>query len=190
MSSNNFKYVSKSMADIIENLPFEVYDSTHFWIIYIKKKEMTFDIECDCRIAAMTLSCLWYDDLSFLIHKNHDNVEIQIPSHCSYITIRFDDDKYNLHRSLKDLQGQWIVYNEEESIYYGLVTEGLIFMSLDKWKERYKKDIIERIEENKGNKCNLEYNLISCLLKMNKFKINNYTAKKMIPDFHNKRVYS
>ena len=150
MSKNKYTYSTNPMEEIIASLPksFEVCDCGPFWMVFIKDLSIPFDIECDCRVAAMTLSCLWYSGSNFIMNKQRNTMEIKIPQHCSYLSFDFKPSyrKLNLNKYLGDLQGQWVVHNIKDDKYYGLVADGLISLSLDEWKERYKEKVIERLD--------------------------------------------
>lgn len=170
----NFDYnPDKNFISLIENLPFEVLDDKDFWMIFIKDndKKKSYNISSDCRIAAMILSCIWYNLSSFIVPKHNKMIEIEIPKNCIYLTLDLgkEYEKYEIHRKLGDLQGQWLVLNDSDNKYYGLVKEGLINKNLDEWKISYMEKVINKVN-NFNNKSNYkpEIGILSCLIKLNK----------------------
>ena len=171
---------------LVDDLPFSIkkYSVGYIHIdTSVANLSSEIKIVCDCRIAAMFLSCYYHkDENSFYCITKPNVIEIYIPKNCYYLSPVFDTDKSHqnfLTKLLQDMQGQWLYHHvdaNENNKYTGLVTTGLLTMTIDEW-EKYYLEIINKFVEKKYtpkffNKIainNVGYGLISCLLNLNKF---------------------
>lgn len=121
-------------------------------------------IPTDCRFFAMFMGNLILNktnNISFTIPKKISIVDIMIPENCFYLTLDADyfvlkptsDEKepIYLNRIFESDQGQWIVKCKDDT-YLGITDDGPIFLSLQKWKERYQSLVKKHMQNYKNGK--------------------------------------
>jgi hypothetical protein len=170
---------------LVDGLPFSIkkYSGGYLHIdTSVANLSSYIKIVCDCRIAAMFLSCYYHkDETSFYCITNPNAIEIYIPKNCYYLSPVFDTDKSHqnlLTKLLKDMQGQWLYHHadtNDKNKYTGLVTAGLLTMSIEEWEKYYLETINKFVEEKYTSKyistfniSSVGFGIISCLLKLNK----------------------
>lgn len=192
----NINYIETNTKEefdkMIRNLPFKIEQYNYYFKINFDKNDLSDKvIHCDCRVGAMLLSCYYNpEEKYFYCLRNEKAIELYIPKDCYYMYPKFDcDNKHKtlLVKSLKDLQGQWIYKHPELDKYTGLVNEGYVSLTLEKWKEYYKNKIIVFIDSvYKTNKfrtieiTDILYGMIFSLIKLDKLTITLYSREDLI----------
>ena len=184
-NSLNFKYTNDKMENIISSLPdfVETKNLEDFWSVTLDPNKITNEtINSDCRIAAMLLHKFWYnDDDPFIVPNTFNYVEILIPNYCFYLTLDIPQEyrKYNLQRVLQDNQGQWIVLNPNDNLYYGLTSEGLLKLNENDWKEKYFNNVKKKITQLKKNiKNDIKLSILDIIVLKKKVAIVKLFSKK------------
>ena len=169
------------------------------------KEVEKYSIESDCRFFALLIGCLqehYNNNINeksmFIMHYKCPVIELSIPENCLYITLDsdifvMDKNKENptiLSSCLDADQGQWVVKldnkdntakTEPENNYLGLVGEGPLIQSLDKWCERYRENMLKILSDKPKHNFRelidiktITKNILDTMIKINGLKLGIY----------------